>query len=148
MTDEQPIVFIVDDDPSMRATLADVMQATQVPGLWVVPAYKEMADLPLAIGARPDRARLLSRRLAAESDHDWVIFDAPPSLGLATLNVLAAADGPVLAYCRSGTRSCNLWALATAKGGGDPDSIEVAASGAGYDLSGVRPLLDALSGGD
>lgn len=59
---------------------------------------------------------------------------------------LAEAGGPVLAYCRSGTRSCNLWALAEAKGGGDPDSIEVAAGGAGYDLSGVRPLLDALAG--
>ena len=59
---------------------------------------------------------------------------------------LAEADGPVLAYCRSGTRSCNLWALAEAKRGGDPDSIEVAANGAGYDLTGVRPLLDALAG--
>jgi uncharacterized protein (TIGR01244 family) len=61
---------------------------------------------------------------------------------------LAEAGGPVLAYCRSGTRSCNLWALAEAKNGGDPDSIEVAANGAGYDLSAVRPLLDALNGGD
>ena len=60
---------------------------------------------------------------------------------------MAEAGGPVLAYCRSGTRSCNLWALAEAQGGGDPDSIEVAANGAGYDLSGVRPLLDALAGG-
>ena len=33
---------------------------------------------------------------------------------------LAAADGPVLAYCRSGTRSCNLWALAAAKAKRDP----------------------------
>ncbi len=59
---------------------------------------------------------------------------------------LAEAGGPVLAYCRSGTRSCNLWALAEAKNGGDPDSIEVAANGAGYDLGGVRPLMDALAG--
>ena len=59
---------------------------------------------------------------------------------------LAEAGGPVLAYCRSGTRSCNLWALAEAKCGGDPDSIEVAANGAGYDLGAIRPLLDALAG--
>ena len=59
---------------------------------------------------------------------------------------LAAAGGPVLAYCRSGTRSCNLWALAEAKGGGDPDSIEVAANGAGYDLGAIRAMLDALAG--
>ena len=32
----------------------------------------------------------------------------------AMADAIAAADGPVLAYCRSGTRSCNLWALAEA----------------------------------
>ncbi|MBM7404994.1 MULTISPECIES: TIGR01244 family sulfur transferase [Sphingomonas] len=59
---------------------------------------------------------------------------------------LDAADGPVLAYCRSGTRSCNLWALAEAKAGGDPAELVAKAEGAGYDLSGIRPTLDALSG--
>lgn len=59
---------------------------------------------------------------------------------------LDAADGPVLAYCRSGTRSCNLWALAEAKAGGDSADLVEKAAGAGYDLSGIRPTLDALSG--
>jgi uncharacterized protein (TIGR01244 family) len=59
---------------------------------------------------------------------------------------LAAADGPVLAYCRSGTRSCNLWALAEAKAGGDPDAITDKGAGAGYSLGGLRPMLEALSG--
>ncbi|MBO9714081.1 TIGR01244 family sulfur transferase [Sphingomonas sp.] len=59
---------------------------------------------------------------------------------------LAAAEGPVLAYCRSGTRSCNLWALAAASRGGDPDEVTAKAAGAGYDITGIRPLLDALSG--
>ncbi|WP_375392135.1 TIGR01244 family sulfur transferase [uncultured Sphingomonas sp.] len=58
---------------------------------------------------------------------------------------LAAADGPVLAYCRSGTRSCNLWALAAAKAGRDPALLVAQAAAAGYDLSGLRPTLDALS---
>ncbi|MBW4331341.1 TIGR01244 family phosphatase [Stakelama sp. CBK3Z-3] len=58
---------------------------------------------------------------------------------------LDAATGPVLAYCRSGTRSANLWALASAKAGGDPETIIAQAAGAGYDLSAIRPLLDSLS---
>jgi len=58
---------------------------------------------------------------------------------------IAGAGGPVLAYCRSGTRSCNLWALAAASMGGDPDTLTAKGAGAGYDLSGIRPLLDALS---
>lgn len=59
---------------------------------------------------------------------------------------LADATGPVLAYCRSGTRSCNLWALTMAKTGADPDELERKAAAAGYDLSGIRPTLDALAG--
>jgi uncharacterized protein (TIGR01244 family) len=59
---------------------------------------------------------------------------------------LDAAGGPVLAFCRSGTRSCNLWALASAKAGASPDELVAKGAGAGYDLSGIRPLLDQLSG--
>lgn len=58
---------------------------------------------------------------------------------------LAGADGPVLAYCRSGTRSCNLWALAGATAGRDPRLIAAQAEAAGYDLSALRPTLDALA---
>jgi uncharacterized protein (TIGR01244 family) len=60
---------------------------------------------------------------------------------------LAGADGPVLAYCRSGTRSCNLWALAAAKAGRDPALLVAQGAGAGYDLSAMRPTLDALASG-
>ncbi len=59
---------------------------------------------------------------------------------------LTAADGPVLAYCRSGTRSCNLWALAAAKTGRPPHVLAAQAAAAGYDLAGIRPMLDALAG--
>jgi len=59
--------------------------------------------------------------------------------------MLDKAKGPVLAYCRSGTRSCNLWALAAVKAGAHPDAVMAKAAAAGYDLTGLRPLLDALS---
>lgn len=59
---------------------------------------------------------------------------------------LTGAEGPVLAYCRSGTRSCNLWALAAAKAGRDPGLLTQQAAGAGYDLAGIRPMLDTLAG--
>lgn len=70
-------------------------------------------------------------------------FSAPQVEAMAA--ALASAKGPVLAYCRSGTRSCNLWALASASLGGEPEALTVKAAGAGYDISGIRPLLDALS---
>ena len=57
---------------------------------------------------------------------------------------LEGADGGVLAYCRSGTRSTLLWALAEASPGGDPDALTNMAAKAGYDVSPIRPLMDML----
>lgn len=58
----------------------------------------------------------------------------------------ALANGPVLAFCRSGTRSCNLWALAAAKQGKDPAAIIAAAGAGGYNVAGLLPLLKQLAG--
>ncbi|MBN8815873.1 MAG: TIGR01244 family phosphatase [Sphingomonas sp.] len=63
----------------------------------------------------------------------------------AMVDLLDGAGGPVLAFCRSGTRSCNLWALARARMGDSPDALIAKGAGAGYDLSGLRPLLDQLA---
>lgn len=57
---------------------------------------------------------------------------------------LDTAQGGVLAYCRSGTRSTLLWALAEASQGGDPDALTNMAAKAGYDVSPIRPLMDML----
>jgi uncharacterized protein (TIGR01244 family) len=62
----------------------------------------------------------------------------------AMASALEGAEGMVLAYCRSGTRSCLLWALAEAKEGAEPDMLSEIAQNAGYDLGSVRPLLDML----
>ena len=58
---------------------------------------------------------------------------------------LAGASGPVLAYCRSGTRSTLLWALAQASRGEDPDTIAEQAARGGYDISPVRAIVDMLA---
>lgn len=58
---------------------------------------------------------------------------------------LSSTDKPVLAYCRSGTRSTLLWALAEASRGKSPHALSAAAAQAGYDVSPVRALMDMLS---
>jgi uncharacterized protein (TIGR01244 family) len=58
---------------------------------------------------------------------------------------LASTEKPVLAYCRSGTRSTLLWALAEASRGQSPHALTAAAAQAGYDLSPVRALMDMLA---
>lgn len=57
------------------------------------------------------------------------------------------ADGPILAYCRSGTRSTLLWALARAKAGDNPAVIASKAASAGYDVTPIRPLIEMFAAG-
>jgi uncharacterized protein (TIGR01244 family) len=63
----------------------------------------------------------------------------------AMASALAGSEGPVLAYCRSGTRSTLLWSLAEASRGKNPQKLTALAAGAGYDLSPVREMIDMLA---
>ena len=64
----------------------------------------------------------------------------------AMVSALADADGPVLAFCRSGTRSTLLWSLAQARLGRNPQEIAALALDAGYDVTPVRAIMDMLAG--
>src|SRR5690348_4188429 len=56
----------------------------------------------------------------------------------AVRQAVAAAEGPVLAFCRSGTRSITTWSIGQAMSGALPrgELVELGRA-AGYDLSGV-----------
>lgn len=58
---------------------------------------------------------------------------------------MAGASGPVLGFCRSGTRSTLLWSLSRARSGEDPESIADAAAAVGYDVAPVRPAMDMFA---
>ncbi len=59
------------------------------------------------------------------------------------IQAIEASDGPVLAYCASGTRSSIVWSLGQV-GKMEPDQIIDATAQAGYDLARMRPQLEAL----
>jgi uncharacterized protein (TIGR01244 family) len=61
----------------------------------------------------------------------------------AMADALEQAKGPVLAFCRSGTRSTFLWALARNRMGDEGEALIAKAAAAGYDLSPIRPVLGA-----
>ena len=56
----------------------------------------------------------------------------------ALLEAMLGAEGRVLLFCQSGTRSAYLWALARTRDGAMPEAVAGAAARAGYN---VRPIL-------
>ena len=60
-------------------------------------------------------------------------------------DMIAAANGPVLAYCASGTRCSVVWALGQA-GSMPVSDILATTAEAGYDLQGLRGTLESIAG--
>jgi sulfide:quinone oxidoreductase len=73
------------------------------------------------------RLTLHARRPRPVADEDAGRFD----------EALSDLPGPVLAYCRTGTRSTTLWALGRGRAGHATADILAATKAAGYDMSGV-----------
>jgi uncharacterized protein (TIGR01244 family) len=94
-------------------------------------------------GESPDQPSSEAMRTAAEASglaYVYVPVRGGPTLEQvqAVHDAIEAADGPVLAFCRSGTRSIVTWSLGEAGAGKrDRTSLIDLGQGAGYDLSGV-----------
>lgn len=136
--------------------MADIRKVTD--GFSVAPQIEESdveaiaaAGFKTIMANRPDGEGGITQprmgAIRAKAEALGLTFVAIPFSGAPTPEILerigaalAEAPAPVLAYCRTGTRSITAWAL-THAGQGSGEEIVDAAAGAGYDLSSLQPLL-------
>lgn len=93
----------------------------------------------------PDQPAMGTIRAKAESlglAFHALPFSGAPSGDIAARQgeLISESEKPVLAYCRTGTRSVTAWALSRA-GEDTPDDVISSAANAGYDLEGLRSRL-------
>jgi len=91
------------------------------------PASDEMAAQAAALGLHYHHQPVISGQITDANIEEFA-------------KLYAAAEKPVLAFCRTGTRCTFLWALSQAPA--QPlDALASQAAQAGYDLSGLMPRL-------
>lgn len=76
-----------------------LIHATKLPGLRLIPSSVKLAGVEVELAGEDDRITVLSRAIAdlrRRGDFDLIILDCPPSLGLLTVNALAAADSVLI----------------------------------------------------
>jgi uncharacterized protein (TIGR01244 family) len=122
---------------SPQITPADVARAAQEGFVMVINNRPDGEDAAQPTSAQIEAA---AREAGLAYAHIPVRGGPTPDQVETMRATAAAAGGPVLAFCRSGTRSIVTWSVGQALAGAAPrEDLVRQGAAAGYDLSGVLP---------
>ena len=76
-----------------NTTIQEVIIPTTFKNLEIIPARIHLSGIELELSQTPGREMIMKKALTdLTKEYDYIFFDCPPSLGLLTLNALAAAS--------------------------------------------------------
>lgn len=78
-------------------SVKDALFKTSIDGLYIIPANMDLAGAQVELQELPDKEFILRKALSQIKDlFHYIFIDCPPSLGIFTVNSLAAADSVII----------------------------------------------------
>jgi chromosome partitioning protein len=82
-----------------NATVKDVVAYSEEFDIHVIPSNIILSGVEIQLAQKIGREKTLNRVLRDVQDFDLILIDAPPSLGLLTVNSVTASDEVVICIC-------------------------------------------------
>src|SRR3954464_11912948 len=80
-----------------EASARDVILKTEIPNLDLIPSHIDLVGAEIEMINYPNREQVLKTILEpVRGDYDFIVIDCSPSLGLITVNALAASDSVIV----------------------------------------------------
>ena len=75
----------------------EAIQNTTSPNVDIIPAHIDLVAIEIELVDKEDREYMLKKSISEiKNEYDYILIDCAPSLGLITLNALAAADSVII----------------------------------------------------
>ena len=90
---KKSVYNVIIDDEEVKENILP----TELEGLLILPSNIDLAGAEVSLVYKKNRDKVLRAALEkVKADFDYILIDCPPSLGLLTINALAAADSAII----------------------------------------------------